>query len=174
MSDGDHGTQPAGGPPTSTAPDHPQIHELSLTRIINAPPSAVYKACTDPALLTQWFSPSPYTTPAAEVDVRPGGVQRIVMKDPDGKEIPVGGVYLDVVPNERIVSTDAFREAWIPSERAFMTTILTFEKHGESSTKYTARVLHWSAADRKEHEDMGFHKGWGQCADQLIALVTKK
>jgi uncharacterized protein YndB with AHSA1/START domain len=40
-------------------------------------------------------------------------------------------------------------------------------------TKYTARVLHWTVADREAHEKMGFHQGWGQCADQLVALVTK-
>ena len=39
-------------------------------------------------------------------------------------------------------------------------------------TKYTARVLHWTVADREAHEKMGFHQGWGQCADQLVALVT--
>jgi uncharacterized protein YndB with AHSA1/START domain len=52
------------------------------------------------------------------------------------------------------------------------TVILTFEDEG-GKTKYTARVLHWTVADREAHEKMGFHQGWGQCADQLVALVTK-
>ncbi len=40
-------------------------------------------------------------------------------------------------------------------------------------TNYTARVRHWSVADREAREKMGFHQGWGQCADQLAALVAK-
>jgi uncharacterized protein YndB with AHSA1/START domain len=53
-----------------------------------------------------------------------------------------------------------------------MTVIITFEDEGRK-TRYTARVLHWTVADRDEHEKMGFHEGWGQCADQLAALVAK-
>ena len=55
-----------------------------------------------------------------------------------------------------------------------MTLILTFEDAGEGKTKYTALVRHWSVEDRVAHEKMGFHEGWGQCADQLVALVTKR
>jgi uncharacterized protein YndB with AHSA1/START domain len=53
-----------------------------------------------------------------------------------------------------------------------MTVVVTFENE-DGRIKYTARVLHWTAADRKAHQKMGFHQGWGQCADQLAALVTK-
>ena len=49
----------------------------------------------------------------------------------------------------------------------------SFEDEG-GKTKYTARVLHWAVSDRGAHEKMGFHQGWGQCTDQLAALVTKK
>jgi uncharacterized protein YndB with AHSA1/START domain len=62
--------------------------------------------------------------------------------------------------------------AWEPSEKPFMTVILTFENEGKK-TRYTARVRHWTVADRETHEEMGFHQGWGQCADQLAALVAK-
>jgi uncharacterized protein YndB with AHSA1/START domain len=146
--------------------------ELVLTRIIDAPREKVYRAWTDPELLKQWFAPLPYTTPVAELDVRPGGANFIVMRDPDGNELPNRGVYLDVVPNERLVVTDAYTSAWEPSEKPFMTTILTFEDIG-GKTRYTARVRHWTEADREAHEKMGFHEGWGQCADQLAALVAK-
>lgn len=147
--------------------------ELVLTRIIDASREAVYKAWTDPQLLKQWFAPLPWTTPEVELDVRPGGSIRFVMRSPEGKDFPNPGVYLDVVKNERLVFTDAFVRAWEPSGKAFMTAIITFDDEG-GKTKYTARVLHWSAADRETHEKMGFHQGWGQCADQLAALVTGK
>ncbi|HBK06152.1 MAG TPA: polyketide cyclase [Acetobacteraceae bacterium] len=158
----------------TTKPDEPSIsdRELVLTRLIDAPREKLYRAWTDPALLRQWFAPSPYSTPHAELDVRPGGATLVVMQGPDGTQMPNRGVYLDVVPNERLVFTDAFVAAWEPSPKPFMTVILTFEDEG-SKTRYTARVRHWTVADREMHEQMGFHQGWGICADQLAALVTK-
>jgi len=53
-----------------------------------------------------------------------------------------------------------------------MTGVITFENVG-GKTRYTARVLHWSVADREKHEQMGFHQGWGQCADQLAELLKR-
>jgi uncharacterized protein YndB with AHSA1/START domain len=146
--------------------------ELVLTRLINAPPEKVYRAWTDPELLKQWFAPKPYTTPIVEIDVRPGGSAYFVMRGPDGKDLPNRGVYLEVVPNEKLVSTDAYVKAWEPSEKPFMTLILTFEDEG-GKTRYTARVRHWTVADREVHEKMGFHEGWGLCTDQLEALVAR-
>ena len=73
--------------------------ELVLERIINAPREKVFKAWTDPELMKQWFAPKPYTTPRVENDVRPGGSSLVVMRSPEGQEIPCPGVYLEVVPN---------------------------------------------------------------------------
>ena len=146
--------------------------ELVLTRIIDALPEKVYRAWTEPDLLKQWFAPLPWTTPFAETDVRPGGSSLIVMRGPDGSEFPNRGVYLEVVKNERLVFTDAYTKAWEPSEKPFMTGILTFENE-DGKTKYTARVRHWTVADREQHEKMGFHEGWARCTDQLAALVAR-
>ena len=146
--------------------------ELVLTRLINAPREKVYRAWTQPELLKQWFAPKPYTTPIVEMDVRAGGSAYFVMRGPDGKDLRNRGVYLEVVPNEKLVSTDAYVKAWEPSEKPFMTLILTFEDEG-GKTRYTARVRHWTVADREAHEKMGFHGGWSLCTDQLEALVTK-
>ena len=160
--------------PQSTSAPTSSGRELVLTRIINAPRERVYKAWTDPEMLKQWFAPKPWTTPAAELDVRPGGSNLIVMRGPDGPEFPNRGVYLEVVPNERLVVTDAYTRAWEPSEKPFMTVVLTFEDAGSGKTKYTARVLHWTADDREAHEKMGFHEGWGRCTDQLEALASQR
>ena len=145
--------------------------ELVLTRLIAAPREKVYRAWTEPALLKQWFAPKPYTTPVAELDVRPGGANFIVMRGPDGKDLPNRGVYLEVVPNQRLVFTDAYVKAWEPSDKPFMTVTLTFDDDG-GKTRYSARVCHWTVADREAHEKMGFHQGWGLCADQLADLVA--
>jgi uncharacterized protein YndB with AHSA1/START domain len=147
-------------------------HELTLTRIIDAPPDKVYRAWTEPELMKQWFAPLPFTTPMVEIDVRPGGSNLVVMQDPEGREYPNRGVYLEVVKNQKLVITDAYTSAWQPSAKPFMTLILTFEEM-DGKTKYTARVLHWTEEDRATHEQMGFHEGWGQCADQLAALVAR-
>ena len=146
--------------------------DLILTRIIDAPREKVFRAWTEPELLKQWFAPMPYTTPVAEIDLRPGGANLIVMRGPEGNEMPNRGVYLEVVDNERLVFTDAYSKAWEPSERPFMTVILTFEDLG-GKTKYTALVRHWTVTDRETHEKMGFHQGWGLCTDQLAALMAK-
>ena len=155
---------------TDIAPDSAADRDLVLTRLIDAPPEVLYRAWTDPGLLAKWFAPLPYTTPAAELDVRPGGASLVVMRAPDGTEIPNRGVYLEVVPNRRLVSTDAYTSAWQPSAKPFMTVILTFEPEG-GKTRYTARVRHWTLADKAAHEQMGFHEGWAICTDQLEALV---
>jgi uncharacterized protein YndB with AHSA1/START domain len=146
--------------------------ELVLTRLIDAPRETLFRCWTQPELMKQWFAPLPWTTPVVETDVRPGGASLIVMRGPDGNEFPNRGVYLDIVENERIVFTDAFTKAWEPSEKPFFTGIITFEEEG-GKTRYTARALHWTVADREAHEKMGFHEGWGQCADQLAALAAK-
>jgi uncharacterized protein YndB with AHSA1/START domain len=109
--------------------------ELVLTREIDAPREKLFRAWTQPELLKQWFAPLPFTTPHAELDVRPGGSSLIVMRGPDGTDYPNRGVYLEVVENERLVSTDAFTHAWQPSEKPFMTLILTFEDIGGGKTR---------------------------------------
>ncbi|MBB5518222.1 SRPBCC family protein [Amphiplicatus metriothermophilus] len=145
--------------------------ELVLERIIDAPREALFRAWTEADLLKQWFAPKPWTVAKAELDARPGGASLIVMKSPDGGEHPCRGVYLEIVPNERIVFTDAYTEKWTPAEKPFFTGIVAFEDIGGSKTRYVARARHWTAEDCEAHEKMGFHEGWGQCADQLAALA---
>jgi uncharacterized protein YndB with AHSA1/START domain len=146
--------------------------ELVVTRLIDVPREKLYRAWTDPELLKQWFAPLPWTTTRAELDLRPGGGNLIVMRSPEGEEFPNRGIYLEIVENERLVFTDAYTSAWEPSAKPFMTAIITFEDEG-GRTRYTARALHWTAEDRQAHETMGFHEGWGRCADQLAALAAE-
>ena len=149
----------------------PGHHELVLERTLAASPAQLFRAWTEPALLMQWFAPLPWTTPSAELDVRPGGSSLVVMRGPDGAEFPNRGVYLEVVRNRKLVFTDAYVSAWQPSGKPFMTATITFDDLGNGSTRYTARVAHWSREDLQAHEKMGFHEGWGQCTDQLAALA---
>lgn len=145
-------------------------HELVLEHVFDATPDRVFRAWTDPEVLKKWFAPKPFTTPFAEMDVRPGGSSTIVMRGPDGTDYPNRGVYLEVVPGHRLVSTDAYVTAWVPSERPYMTMDLTFEDIGGGKTKATYRIRHWSAEDKRDHEERGFYEGWGIVADQLQEL----
>lgn len=141
--------------------------ELVLARIIDAPREQVYRAWTDPELLKQWFTPKPWTTEEVNIDVRPGGRCEIVMADENGTRYPNPGQYVEVVPNEKLVFTDAFVGDWVPNEKPFMTAQLTFEDAGNGQTRYIARVMHHTVEALKQHEAMGFHEGWGTTTEQL-------
>lgn len=142
-------------------------YELSITRSIAASPEAVYRTWTE--RLGEWWAPRPYTTPVVELDLRPGGRGRMVMRAPDGTDMPNEGVFLEVVPNRKIVFTNAFTTGWIPQD-PFMVVIITFEPEG-SATRYTARVRHWNEDTMKRHEQMGFYEGWSIVAGQLAELA---
>ncbi len=95
------------------------------------------------------------------------------MRGPTGEEHVHRGLYLDVVPTERLVFTDAFVSAWEPSTEAFMVGTVTMADAGDGRTLYTAAVRHWSAEARARHEAMGFYEGWGKATDQLEELARK-
>lgn len=143
------------------------LHELTITRTIAATPATVFRVWTERT--AEWFAPRPYTTPVVRLDLRPGGRFDTVMRSPDGADMPGEGVILEVVPDARIVFTNAFKAGWVPQE-PFMVVVVTFEPE-ESGTRYTARVRHWSEEARARHEAMGFHPGWGAVAGQLAELA---
>ena len=146
-------------------------YELTLTRLMDAPADKLFRCWTTPELMKQWFAPKPYTTPVVETDVRPGGASSITMRSPDGQDMPNPGQWLEVIPNRKLVFTDAFTGDWQPKTGApFMVATVTFEPEG-NKTRYTAVARHWTEEDMKRHEQMGFHQGWGICADQLEALA---
>jgi len=146
--------------------------DLVLERVVDVPRELVWAAWTKPEHLKKWFTPAPWTTTDCEIDLRPGGIFRTTMRSPEGKEFPNTGCYLEVVPNERLVFTDALLPGFRPSENPFFTGIVMLEPHG-AGTRYTAIGLHRDEEGRKRHEEMGFHDGWGKALDQLVAYVKK-
>jgi len=145
--------------------------DLVLDRVLGAPPDKLWRCWTEPELLEQWFCPKPWYVTDARIDLRPGGECFTVMNGPDGERVENTGVYLDVVPGKQLVFTDAFVPGWRPSGRPFMVADVRFEDAEGGRTRYTARVMHWTAEARDEHEAMGFHEGWGKAADQLETLA---
>lgn len=152
-------------------------HELSITRYIDAPPETVYRVYTE--RMEEWFAPKPWKTRNIEQDLRPGGRAASEMTGPNGESHPNEGIYLEVVPNRRLVFTNVFTTGWQPktlmtSECDFaMVAIVDFEPEGQG-TRYTARCRHWDAEAQKKHEAMGFEEGWGIVAGQLAELAEEE
>lgn len=147
--------------------------DLFLQLDLEAPRDAVWRCWTDPALIPRWFAPAPWSVARAAADPRPGGVFHVVMRSPEGEEQDGGpGVYLEVEPGRRFVTTDALAPGWKPTEKAFMTVEVRLTDRSGGGTGYTAWVRHWSAEDCASHREMGFHPGWTQCARQLDAVAA--
>ena len=154
-----------------TVPETPHALDLVLERTIAAPAETLYRCYTEPELVCRWFCPDPWKVTEARLDVRAGGATFHRMEGPNGEVNDIHGQYLDVVPGRRVITTDAFVGDWVPSAKPFMTSIVTFADLGDGTTLYRAVARHWTAEDRKMHEEMGFHEGWGKAADQLEALA---
>lgn len=148
--------------------------ELRLERLLDAPRGHVWRCWTEPTLLEHWFAPESWTTEVKTLEPRPGGASHIVMRGPKGEESDGVAVFLEVVPEQRLVFTNAFEPGWIPSAQPavvpFMTTIIDMSDAG-GKTLYVVRALHWTEQARKQHEELGFHEGWRQTTGQLEALA---
>ena len=145
--------------------------ELTLERTFDAPVEKVFKAWTTPNILMRWWCPKPWQVTACDMDLRPGGRFDTVMQGPAGEVMDNKGCYLEVVPNRRIVFTDAFAAGWVPVGKPFMVGDIAFEDLGDGRTRYIGKARHWSAEDYETHKQMGFEEGWGIAADQLAVLL---
>jgi len=153
--------------------------DLTLKRTIDAPRALIWKAWTDPEHVKNWWAPRPWTTTEVDMELRPGGIFRTVMRSPEGKDFPHVGCFLEIVKHERIVWTSALLPGFRPAPIADtggcdmpFTAILTLTARA-GKTDYAVRVLHKDEAGRKAHEEMGFHQGWNTCLDQLIEVVMR-
>jgi uncharacterized protein YndB with AHSA1/START domain len=154
--------------------------DLVLERIVDVPKELVWKAWTTPEQLKKWFTPAPWTTADCEIDLRPGGMFRTVMRSPEGEEFPYVGCYLEVVENRRLVWTTVLGPGFRPlqsgkgeSDAIAFTAVISLDSH-ERGTKYTALVMHRDEAERKKHDEMGFQSGWGAAFDQLVDMIRHR
>ena len=158
--------------------------DLHLERIIDVPRELVWQAWTTPELLMPWFCPLPWKTVVCEIDLRAGGRFYTVMQSPDGNMFPNNGCYLEVIPNEKLVWTNALEPGFRPSKlpevspehecaELLMTATIQLEPH-INGTKYSALVQHADSASRIRHENMGFNKGWNAVLDQLVTMIKSK
>jgi uncharacterized protein YndB with AHSA1/START domain len=149
--------------------------DLELVREVDVTPELVFKAWTTPELITQWFTPKPWETPYCEVDLRPGGIFRTIMRGPDGEENDNRGCFLEIVPNERLVWTTALAAGFRPQAGPMQfTAIIELQPTLSGGCRYRAVAMHLDPEERKQHEEMGFEEGWGAALDQLVELVRSR
>lgn len=142
----------------------PSDREVVLTRRIHAPRMRVFEAHTDPEHLPRWLvGPEEWTMPVCEVDLRPGGAYRFVLRGPDGAEMELRGVYRDVSPPERLVSDEAWVGDW-PTTR----NTLTFSEGDSGTTTLTLSVVYPSKEDRDAALRTGMTDGAASSFDRLV------
>lgn len=157
---------------TSIIKPDPKL-DLVLERVIDVPPELVWTAWTTPKHVKHWFVPKPWSITDCEIDLRPGGVFRSVMRSPEGQEFPNVGCYLEVVPNQRLIFTDTLLPGYRPAPEPFFTAVLTLTPEGKG-TRYVAIAIHRDEAGREKHEKMGFHDGWGTVLTQMVEYIKKE
>jgi uncharacterized protein YndB with AHSA1/START domain len=144
--------------------------DLRLERVVDVKPELVWACWTMPEHIVKWFTPAPWRTKSADIDLRPGGRFNTVMLSPEGQEFPNFGCLLEVVPQRRLVFTDTLLEGFRPAGKPFFTGMVEIQPEG-AGTRYIATAIHGAEETRKQHEEMGFHNGWSAALDQLVALA---
>jgi uncharacterized protein YndB with AHSA1/START domain len=157
--------------------------DLVLKRELAVPVSLVWQGLTKPELLKQWFCPKPWSLSDCRLDLRPGGEFYTVMQDPEGKQYPNTGCFLEVVHEKRLTWTSTLVADYRPAAPATaddkecshlaMTAIVSIAPN-QTGTAYTAHVMHSTPDQMKAHEEMGFNEGWGATLTQLEELLKQK
>ena len=149
--------------------------DLLLERVVDVPRDLVWEAWTKPEHIRKWFTPRPWITTECEIDLRPGGIFRFVMRSPEGEQFPYTGCYLEIVPKEKLIWTMLLGPGYRPMssrpDDLLFTAVITLQSQG-NGTKYSALAMHRAEDERKKHEEMGFHEGWGAALDQLVEVAS--
>lgn len=161
--------------------------QINITRVFDAPRELVWKAWTDPAMVKQWWGPEGFDSPEAQIDLRPGGSYLYCMRglegDFKGSVNWSGGVYKEIVPNERLVLTDYFADEQgnkvNPTKYGFSADFpeesevtVTFEEQ-DGKTKLNISYSPASAAAYDAMLKTGMQEGWSSSLDKLAAAVEK-
>ncbi len=144
----------------------PGGREIVIISVFDAPREHVFRAYTDPNLIPQWWGLREHTTTVDTMDVRPGGVWRLVSRDPDGNEFAFKGVYHAVVPPERLVRTSEFEG--MPGHVSLETA--TFEEQ-DVKTTVTAIAVFQTVEDRDRMLQSGMEAGVAETTDRLVELL---
>jgi uncharacterized protein YndB with AHSA1/START domain len=144
----------------------PNDREIVVTRVVAAPRRVVFDAFSNPKHVPKWLTgPEGITMPICEIDLRPGGAWRYVLRTPDGNEMTLRGTYREVVPVERLVTT----ESWGPEWPETVNTVRFTESGG--TTTITITVTYASKEVRDAALQSGMKVGMDQGFARLDALL---
>jgi uncharacterized protein YndB with AHSA1/START domain len=160
-------------------------NEFVITRVLTAPRARVWQAWTEPGCMARWWGPNVITTPVCEMDLRPGGAYRVVMRTPDGTDYPITGVFREIVAPGLLVMTQDCAEhpqAWHdmvaagsgqagPNPAGTMVLTVRFEHLGGNKTQLSISTRFESTAIRDAMVTMGMHEGWSQSLGRLAQHV---
>jgi uncharacterized protein YndB with AHSA1/START domain len=138
---------------------------LRMKRVLRAPVSAVFRACTEPQELARWWGPRGFTTPAIEIDLRVGGRYRFAMQPPEGDLFHLTGEFLEVDPPSRLAYTFVW-EPPDPDDRETLVTLSFREVDGSTQVDLAQRVFA-TKARRALHE-----QGWTESFERLQELLS--
>jgi uncharacterized protein YndB with AHSA1/START domain len=145
----------------------PADDQILITREFDAPKELVYKAWTTPELVRRWWSAKRGEVTVAEIDLRVGGTWRYVMIADGGLEVAFHGEYREIVPNERLVSTEVYEG--MPDAEALDTLTLS---ESEGRTTMTILVQHASKEHRDAHIESGMEDGMQDALDLLEQVAV--
>ena len=141
--------------------------DVVLERLFDAPPKLVWEAMTRPELVKRWYGPHGFHLVVCEIDLRVGGAWRYVMRSPDGTDMGLGGVYRELVPGERLISTEGYDA--FPGSDAIATVVLTARA---GKTLFTKPVVYPSREIRDAVVASGMGDGAAETLDRLNELLA--
>lgn len=151
--------------------------ELVITREFEAPRDLVWQVWTEPEHIEKWFGPEGFNTRVKSMDFRKGGKWEYVMIGPDGAEYPFGGVYLEIEPIEKVVSTDEFGDEYKERNPEMslpkITSVTTLFEDRGTMTRVVIKTLHATVEDRKKHEEMGVEAGWNSSFEKMDSYLAE-
>ncbi|GAC1425105.1 MAG: SRPBCC family protein [Ktedonobacteraceae bacterium] len=149
----------------------PGKQEIVITREFDAPRELVFKACTDPKLIPQWWGPRYLSTEVDKMDVRPGGQWRFLNRDAEGNEFAFHGVYHEVLAPERII--DTFEFEGLPETGHVTLETMKLEVLPGGRTRLTIQSVFQSVADRDGMLQTDMEVGVNDTYDRLAELLKK-
>lgn len=154
---------------TKAAAAAQQQHELVITRVFDAPRKLVFAAWTQSEHVSHWLCPHGFRISFNEADLRPGGSWRSCMVSPEGKELWLGGIYREIVPDQRLVFTHAWDdEHGKPGHETLVT--VTLEEIDGGKTRLTLRQAFFETAASRD----GHGGGWTQCLERLESYLARQ
>jgi uncharacterized protein YndB with AHSA1/START domain len=152
--------------PYATTYTMPSDREIAVTRVFDAPRRLVFEAHTKPEHLKNWMlGPDGWTMPVCEIDLRPGGTWHFVWRRADGSEMEMRGAYKEVVPPEKLVSTESWGGDWPET----INTLTLSERDGK--TTLTITILYPSKEARDAVLNTGMKDGMNQSFERLAEYL---